>query len=87
VHVLALVDGHRRNFAGHRGAKVIGIVRIGFGMPRQRGVHALVDGAHLARLTIQFEEHGPRAILFHITDGQQLDDEGFALFDFNGDFL
>ena len=46
-----------------------------------------IDHAHVPRLAVEFEEHGPRAVGVRLADGEELDDQRLAFLDFDRDFL
>ena len=77
------VDHHPR----HRSADLGRVVRVSLddGFPFR--FERLVDDVDFAGLAVEFEEDGPRAVGVRATGREVLDDQPFARFDIDGDFV
>ena len=79
------VDGG--DFAGHGGADVGGVLRVGLGTFDLGDAAFAVGDFDFARLAVEFKEDGDEAVGVGVADGEEFDEEGFARLDFDGDFL
>ena len=64
-----------------------GIGRVGLDGLGRRCFQRAIDDGHVARLAVQLEEDGPRAVGVRLADRQELDDQRLARLDVDRDLL
>ena len=85
--LVAGFDGHGDDHARHRRADLLGVGGVGLGGLDAVGLQRLVDDGHIARLAVELEEDGARAVGMRLADRQELDDQRLARLDLDRDFL